>query len=301
MLKKVKKSKGSNTLPNHFVSSDNKVFTGKTSIVKEFNKFFVNVGDNLAKQIPTIENVNVTDYFKERKLCSMYLSPVQESELLKVVNECDGKISTDCDDLSMINVKDIFSSVIKPFLHICNLSFVSGIFPDAMKVAKVKPLYKTGEKSSFTNYRPVSLLPQFSKLLEKLFNSRLENYLEKNNILIDGQYGFRSNRSTSMALLELVEHITTAIDNKEIMVGVFIDLKKAFDTINHKLLLQKLDYYGVRGLCNDWLKSYLCNRKQFVQIDDIKSALLEIVCGVPQGSILGPKLFIMVKVYFVRR
>ena len=167
--------------------------------------------------------------------------------------------------------------------HVCSTSFEhghDGVFPDNMKVAKVVPLFKAGDRSVFSNYRPISLLPQFSKILEKLFNERLDKFIDKFQLLNNCQYGFRSQMSTSHALLDLVEEITSSIDAKKISIGVFIDLKKA------------LEYYGIRGIAQEWLKSYVKDRKQFVQIDECASTLLNVTCGVPQGSILGPKLFI---------
>ena len=160
-------------------------------------------------------------------------------------------------------------------------------------MAKVVPLYKSGSKDLFNNYRPVSLLPQFSKILEKLFNKRLDSFISRFDILSKCQYGFRSNRSTSMALIELLEKLTNSLDDKKVTVGVFIDLKKAFDTIAHKLLLRKLEFYGVRGLALNWVESYLQNRKQYIYMNGTRSDLLQIKCGVPQGSILGPKFFIL--------
>ena len=162
-----------------------------------------------------------------------------------------------------------------------------------MKTAKIIPLYKSGNKSQYTNYRPVSLLPQFSKILEKIFNKRLNNFVDKNNVISESQYGFRSNRSTSLALMDLIEQITDNLDNKKITIGIFIDLKKAFDTVNHKLLLEKMKYYSVRGIANKWLQSYLYNRKQFVFFNDHCSNSCIVNCGVPQGSILGPLLFLL--------
>ena len=139
----------------------------------------------------------------------------------------------------------------------------------------------------------MSILPQFSKILEKIFNNRLDNFIEKHKILTDSQYGFRRNRSTSLALIELIEKITESLDSKKTTVGVFIDLKKAFDTIDHQLLIKKLYFYGVRGTGLNWIESYLTNRQQYVQLGDVNSELLKVLCGVPQGSILGPNLFII--------
>ena len=129
------------------------------------------------------------------------------------------------------------SAFIAYFLLIkSHLSFQTGVFPDKMKIAKVVPLFKSGEKNVFTNYRPTSLLPQFSKILEKLYNERMDTFLNKQDILGPSQYRFRSNMSTSQALLELIEEITSSLDNKKYSVGIFIDLKKAFDTIDHDIL-----------------------------------------------------------------
>lgn len=160
-----------------------------------------------------------------------------------------------------------------------------------MKIAKVSPIHKNGDKHIFTNYRPVSLLPQFSKILEKLFDSRLEKFINKFNIINESQYGFRKTRSTTMAIIEAVEEIAKALDKRKYAVGIFIDLKKAFDTLNHTILLQKLELYGIRGVALNWLRSYLTDRQQYVKMGDYSSELLSITCGVPQGSILGPKLF----------
>ena len=195
-------------------------------------------------------------------------------------------------DISMYFLKDVFSYLVVPFTYICNLSFECGIFPNSMKTSKVIPLFKSGSKTSFSNYRPVSLLSQFSKILEKLFDTRLQSFMDKNCLISECQYGFRSGYSTSSALMELIEELSSALDSKQVTVGVFIDLKKAFDTIDHKLLMHKLEHYGIRGESNNWLKSYLENRKQYVQVNEHRSSLLKILCGVPQGSVLGPKLFI---------
>jgi hypothetical protein len=222
----------------------------------------------------------------------MFLEPTCKEEALKIIQNCDSKTSCDCNGLDMIMVKNISKVIADPFAEICNKSFEQGIFPDKLKVAKIVPLSKSGDPQVYTNYRPVSLLPQFSKILEKLFNKRLMGFVDKNEILYNGQYGFRKKHSTSLALLDLVEELTSAIDSKKVTIGVFIDLKKAFDTIDHKILLNKLKLYGIRGTALAWLSSYLTNRFQFVQYNNVLSKMLDVVCGVPQGSILGPTLLL---------
>jgi hypothetical protein len=185
------------------------------------------LGPNLAKNIPEYEGVNVHDYMLGRNLNTMFLAQVTESEICNIINNFESKTSTDNTDLSMSIIKKVANCITFPFTHICNKSFSNGIFPDKMKVAKVIPLFKSGEKNIFTNYRPVSLLSQFSKVLEKLYNNRLDNFLEANNLLSESQYGFRTARSTAMALIELLEEITSYNEQKKFTIGVFIDLKKS--------------------------------------------------------------------------
>ena len=186
-------------------------------------------------------------------------------------------------------IKKVISKIVKPFAHICNVSF--HVFPNKMKIAKVilwrkKRFYKI-------NYRPISLLSQFSNILEKLYNNRLDMFINKCNILSPSQYGFKSSMSTTETRLDLVEEITTSLENNKYTVGVFIDLKKAFDTVDHDILCKKLHFCGLRGVAQDWIQSYLENRKQFVSFNNCHSQILNVSCSAPQGSILEPTLFIM--------
>jgi len=178
----------------------------------------------------------------------MFLTPVTTEELVLTVNCIQSKKSNDCLGLNMSLIKNAMPNILCPLLDICNKSLQQGIFPDKMKTAKVIPIFKTSDKSCYCNYRPISLLPQFSKILEKLFTTRLDSFLCKHEIICPSQYGFQKNCSTSAAVIELAEKITDNIEKKCITAGIFIDLKKAFDTVNHDILLRKLEHYGVGGV-----------------------------------------------------
>ena len=169
----------------------------------------------------------------------------------------------------------------------------TGIFPDELKIAKVIPLFKKDDPKLLKNYRPISLLPTISKVVEKIIFIQLSTYFNENKLIFDNQYGFRPKHSTEYAALELVDRIITQMDKKEVPINIFLDLSKAFDTIDHTVLLAKLRYYGIHDTALLLLKSYLNNRKQYVEFEDTKSEILPITIGVPQGSILGPLLFII--------
>ena len=173
------------------------------------------------------------------------------------------------------------------------LSFMSGVFSLVLKTAKVVPVFKKDSKLDYSNYRPISLLSNIEKILEKLMYKRLYTFLNNNNIIYNLQFGFRQQYSTSHALINITENIRKALDDGNIGCGVFVDLQKAFDTVDHQILLAKLNHYGILGVLSDWFKSYLSNCSQYVSINGYESGLAAINCGVPQGSVLGPLLFLL--------
>ena len=167
------------------------------------------------------------------------------------------------------------------------------MFPSELKLAKVVPIFKAGASNKITNYRPISVLTFFSKVFEKIIYNHLIDFMDHNDILYGYQFGFRKGHSTQQAIITLVNKIISCLDNGDLVIGVFLDLKKTFDTVDHKILLKKLYAYGVRDVALKLLESYLSDRYQYVVYDNQKSETLSITCGVPQGSILGPLLFII--------
>jgi hypothetical protein len=228
----------------------------------------------------------------KKTLQSMLIVPTFEEEVSSIIKSLNSG-SAGWDSVSMKILKSVQSAVIHPLTYVLNLSLSTGIFPRELKIARVIPLFKSGDISVLSNYRPVSVLPAVSKILEKLMFVRLLSFLKVHKILYDNQFGFRDGHSPNLALLLLVDKISCALERGDCVLGLFLDFSKAFDTVNHSILIKKLEYYGVRGLALKWFHSYLCDRSQFVEYNNAKSNNLYVSCGVPQGSILGPLLFLI--------
>ena len=259
-----------------------------------FNNNFVDIGNKLNDSAsPKIGIPPFEAYLGPPKCNSFYCSKVTPSELSEVINKLKPSRSSVSDCVSSSLLKACNIHIVYPLIFIINLSFDTGIFPDRLKVSRVTPIFKKGMKSDVSNYRPISVTNPLSKILERLMAARMINFVDKFSILYDYQFGFRKNDSTSVAVLDLVNMIQNETFEGNYVLGVFMDFQKAFDTVNFTLLLKKLHHYGFRGLCHDWFKSYLTNRMQFTHVNGSTSETKAISCGIPQGTVLGPLLFLL--------
>jgi len=274
------------------LSIDGINYANPDDIAEKFNDFFANVGVNLADRI-SAANTSYDDYLPTPLPHTFHLNPTTSLEINKLLMDLDNSPTQGPDQLSSSFIRFIANEISTPLSIIINHSFQLAIFPEDLKIAKVIPIYKSGPKYEPSNYRPISLLNIFSKIYEKAISSRIQEFLLKHSILHNNQFGFRKFHSTELALTQLLDTITSALNSNKFVASIFIDLKKAFDTINFSILLRKLENYGFRGHINSYLESYLTNRLQYVQYISTSSSQLPVSCGVPQGSVLGPVLFLL--------
>ena len=262
--------------------------------------YFANVGKQFAHKIPNgkhdikhyLQKIPSNDY-------SIFLTPTSKTEITKLISSLKNKNSNGRDGISNKILKGITESIVEPLNIIFNKSMEEGVFPTEMKKADTVPLYKSKDKDDKNNYRPISLLLTVSKLLEKIMYSRTYNFLTKYNQIYSSQYGFKTGHSCQDAIAELIGEIARNLDEGLYTIGVFLDLSKVFDTLEHEVLFDKLAIYGIRGVALEWYKSYLRNRQLRVKCMVASSSKQEnshyeqVTYGTPQGSCLGPLLFLI--------
>ena len=268
---------------------NNTVVTDSEVIANEFNNFFVSIGPTLASNI-TCSKDPLT--YVNGIVNSIVVHNVTSMDIRTVISSLKNS-SPGFDGIPSFVANQCIDYFIEPLTYIINMSFMEGVFPSELKLAKVIPIFKSGDSTKMSNYRPISILSFFSKIFEKLMYNIVNNFLYKNEVIYKYQFGFRKIHSTQHAIITLVDRITSSLDSGDLVIGVFLDLKKAFDTVDHHILIKKLFSYGIRGNTLKWFQSYLTDRSQFVTYDGIESKVLPIKYGVPQGSILGPLLFII--------
>ena len=282
-----KKKEAKDTFPKNILHGGKNI-DSKSKIADVFNNFFSKVGSELAKNIPDSDTPFTN--FLERIENDMSIKDITSDELKVAFMKLEPDKSAGFDEINPRVVKYVSTEIFKPLKYIINLSVRQGEVPEKLKIARVVPVFKDGDRTEVSNYRPISILTCFSKIYEKIMYNRLFNHLETNNILYKKQFGFQAKNSTEHAALVLSDNILTAFEKNEFLLSLFIDLSKAFDTVDHDILIAKLESYGVRNSNLKWFQNYLSQRKQFVTNG---KGILGITHGVPQGSILGPLLFLI--------
>jgi hypothetical protein len=284
----VNKLRGTTRTHNHNyeINMEGKILTDHKDISTIFNEYF--------HSVPTKYRTNKNIHLNSTKsLHSMALFPVSEIEVFKVINNLKNKRTMDLQGISSWILKKCIHEITVPITHMINLSLNQGNFPKKLKITKITPIFKKGNQKDVCNYRPIAILPTISKIYEKVFLNQLCSYLERNHVIPKSQYGFQKGKSTIDAMTDLLYFIMNGMEKKKKVITIFLDLCKAFDCVDFEILLNKLDFLGVRGVPLNWLQSYLLDRIQIVQIEESLSEPLPVKYGVPQGSILGPILFII--------
>ena len=277
--------------PTSLIDED-KTITNPKNIVEHFNKFFIKIGTNIEIKISPTKKY-YTDYLLNPSKETFLITPTTDEAISHIIYDLRIRKSTGPNSIPtkvMKQIKDVISALLA---KLTNISFHNGVFPSIHKIAKVIPIFKSESRVACNNYRSISLFSNIGKIIEKLMHKLLHSFLETQNCFYLAQFGFRLNVSANNALMSMTETIQTKLDKGKSCARVFVDLKKALDTVDHNILWRKLDYYGIRGIANKWFCSYLKKRKQFVSIENNTSSVKEILTGVPQGSVLGPLLFLI--------
>lgn len=258
------------------------------------NNYFANIGLNLAKNIQQDKRAsNIHTNNEPAQSNSFVLLHTHIDEVRSTILHLKSNSAPGWDNISNAFLKLAVDDLSPIITHLVNLCFETGVFPIPLKQSIITPVYKGGDEEDISNYRPISILPAVSKILEKLLNIRLLNYLNKFNKLSSSQFGFRRGKSTEDAILELSSFVTRQLDKSKKCLSVFLDLKKAFDTVSIPILVRKLEKIGVRGTPLALFENYLSERKQKVRLSGCTSDYVDVTCGVPQGSVLGPTLFLV--------
>lgn len=284
-------SKGKSNIDMCITDDDDKQFANDKDMANFCNNYYINIGQNMAAKIDNAPHNFCNKIPKVKN--SIFLNPVDRNEIITHISSLKNNTSPGLDGITTEVIKSCHIYIVEPLIHIINLIFLHGEVPNHFKTSIITPIFKSGNKNYIKNYRPISLISMFAKIFEKCLKKRLYDYLVASNILNGSQYGFKQGVSTTDAMFELIDNIKRSLDNKNRCIGVFLDLAKAFDTVPHEKLLMVLEHYGVRGIALRIFENYLSNRQQQTRIRNVYSDPDIVKIGVPQGTVLGPILFVV--------
>ena len=269
--------------------------TNPSDIANTFNNYFASIAETTKKSIK-YSHKHFSDYLSNETSSTIFLQLTNQEEIATIISSFNSNKTSGPNSIPYRISFLLTNEISKQLADLFNLSFTTGVFPSVLKTVKVVPVLEKDSTLDYSNYRPIPLLSNIEKILEKLMYKRLFIFLNKNNVWsldLNLQFGFRKQYSISHALINITENIRKGLHDGTLGFGVFVDLQKAFDSVDHQLLLAKLNHYEIRVVSNDWFKSYLSNRNQYVSINGYESVLAALNCSVPQGSILGSLLFLL--------
>ena len=291
ILNNLMKSKKSKSTYISKLKVDGREITDQNKIADSLNNFFSNIGKSLSEELPHTD-ADPLLYMRGTYPTIEEFDPTSIDEIKCIIRKLN-KNSPGPDGIPLILLKNNVNMISPLVCEFINLSMSKSVYPSELKRARVTPLFKGGDSMDMGNYRPISNLSIINKIFEKVIHARLSEHIETNNVITNSQFGFRKNLSTQSALLSLTDKILNTLGSNHVGAALFMDFKKAFDSINHDILLRKLQFYGFHGKIYQWIKSYLSNRSQYIKLEEAESSLQNIEFGVPQGSILGPLLFLI--------